>query len=110
MRLGAAVKRAAMAGETDNSVMERHEIESDFRKFGNYNKYTFEQSIRPVQVHMEENRLHHAVTPPEVVSPKPRTLGTAINNSKSVIESSLLRDFSQVDGNAVSQVDSSFVT
>ena len=71
MRLGAAVKRAAMAGETDNSVMERHEIESDFRKFGNYNKYTFEQSIRPVQVHMEENRLHHAVTPPEVVSPKP---------------------------------------
>ena len=33
MRLGAAVKRAAMMGE-NNSNIERHEIESDFRNFG----------------------------------------------------------------------------
>ena len=91
MRLGAAVKRAAMMGE-NNSNIERHEIESDFRNFGQYNKYLFEESIRPNQVNAQGGNVQlNPLSPPQVVSPsagmsqlvspKPMQTGTALNQS-----------------------------
>ena len=100
MRLGAAVKRAAMISE-NNSNIERHEIESDFRNFGQYNKYIFEESIRPLEVHMKENNLTHAKTPPQInspTSPKPVTLGTVLNQSR-LSNSNMHVDMSDINRN-----------
>lgn len=98
-----------MVGENTSDI-ERHEILSDFRNFGNYNKYIFEESVRPIQVHMQENNLsRYMKSPPRlespnaIVSPYPKTLGSVINQSSLGISR-----VDQASNNQMSIIESSF--